>query len=452
MTWCAASPGSRGEFMASIVSDPNGRKRILFVGADGKRRPIRLGKVPLRYAEAFKIKVEALVSAKITGAPLEDEVSRWLASLDDRLLNKLAKLGLVKPRESVGLQAFIDAYISGRVDIKPRTRINLEQTRRRLLSYFGANRALRSITPADAEDFRLHLVKARLSDNTIRRTIGRARQFFKAAIRRGLIPSNPFEGIAASVKSNPERFYFVSREEAQRVLDACPDAQWRLIFALARYGGLRCPSEILALKWGDVDWARNRIRVPSPKTEHHEGGASRIVPMFPELLPHLREVFEGAEPGTEYVVARYRDSGVNLRTQLERIVRRAGLEPWPKPFQNLRSTRETELAERFPIHVVCKWIGNSPAVAAQHYLQVTDEHFDRATQPLLHADDGGAAGKAAQNAAQQPAETTRNEPQLVRMDSQQSPGNAGVFEGAHAAAKTCEKWELPPDGLEPSTN
>ena len=39
--------------------------------------------------------------------------------------------------------------------------------------------------------------------------------------------------------------------------------------ALSRYGGLRCPSEHLALKWSDVDWDKSRIRVPSPKTEHH---------------------------------------------------------------------------------------------------------------------------------------------------------------------------------------
>ncbi|MFO7908055.1 MAG: hypothetical protein R6U98_35770, partial [Pirellulaceae bacterium] len=59
---------------------------------------------------------------------------------------------------------------------------------------------------------------------------------------------------------------------------------------------------------------------------------------------------------------------------------RAGLEPWPNLFQNLRSTRETELAEQFPIHVVCAWIGNTKAVAAKHYLQITEEHFRKATQ------------------------------------------------------------------------
>jgi hypothetical protein len=49
--------------MASIVDDPNGRKRILFVGSDGKRRPIRLGKASAKQAEALKAKVEKIVAA-----------------------------------------------------------------------------------------------------------------------------------------------------------------------------------------------------------------------------------------------------------------------------------------------------------------------------------------------------------------------------------------------------
>ena len=83
---------------------------------------------------------------------------------------------------------------------------------------------------------------------------------------------------------------------------------------------------------------------------------------------------------TEFVITRYRDSNANLRTQFERIIRRAGLEPWEKLFQNLRSTRETELAEEFPIQVVTAWLGNPEPVARKHYLQVTDAHFAKATQ------------------------------------------------------------------------
>ncbi len=73
-------------------------------------------------------------------------------------------------------------------------------------------------------------------------------------------------------------------------------------------------------------------------------------------------------------------ANANLRTQLHKIIQRAGLTPWPKAFQNLRFTRETELAETFPIHVVTKWLGNSPKIAIKHYLQVTEDHFAKALE------------------------------------------------------------------------
>ena len=101
-----------------------------------------------------------------------------------------------------------------------------------------------------------------------------------------------------------------------------------------------------------------------------------------------------------FCFTRYRNQKSNLRTQLERIIRKAGLTPWQKPFQNLRSTRETELAEAYPMHVVCKWLGNSELVAAKHYLQLTDDHFKRAVHKPMN--------NALQNAMQHSAAGDRN--------------------------------------------
>ena len=47
-----------------------------------------------------------------------------------------------------------------------------------------------------------------------------------------------------------------------------------------------------------------------------------------------------------------------------------------------------------PLHVVCRWIGNTPTVADQSYLQLTDEHFDRAVKG-----DGEAVRKAVRASA-----------------------------------------------------
>ncbi len=377
--------------MASIVKDPNGRKRIEFFNQHGERKSIRLGRANMKQAETVKLRIELLVADKINGSAPDPDMSRWLASIGDDLHAKLAKHGLVAPRHRVvvpTLAAFLQAYIAGRTDLKPRTVIKFGATRHYLFEFLGADRQLNTITAGDADDWRVFLLGKGMSENTVRKHVQIAKQFFTSAVRRTLIDSNPFADLKSTVRANPEKFHFVSRKDADAIFTACPDSQWKLIFALSRYGGLRCPSEHLELRWSDIDWERGRITVRSPKTEHHEGKASRVIPLFPELRQHLEAVRDEVHPGIEVpfsspVITRYRSSNANLRTQLRRIIERAGLKPWPKLFQNLRATRETELAEKFPIQVVCEWIGNSEAVARKHYLQVTDDHYAAAIVPAM---------------------------------------------------------------------
>ncbi|MFQ3594476.1 MAG: tyrosine-type recombinase/integrase [Gemmataceae bacterium] len=87
----------------------------------------------------------------------------------------------------------------------------------------------------------------------------------------------------------------------------------------------------------------------------------------------------------------------NLRTTFGKLVKRAGLEAWPRLFHNLRSSRETELLEEFPVHVVAMWMGHDAKVSLKHYAQTTDEHFERATRAA--ESDAPALQKAVQQAA-----------------------------------------------------
>lgn len=129
--------------------------------------------------------------------------------------------------------------------------------------------------------------------------------------------------------------------------------------------------------------------VTSPKTEHHQGHDSRITPLFPELRQELDAAYSLAEGGSLYVVnEKLRKSAqgpagwrnVNLRTQFEKIIWRAGLKPWPYLFHSMRSSRATELLDAFPIHVVAQWMGMSVAILARHYAKVRDRHVQKATQ------------------------------------------------------------------------
>ena len=284
--------------MASIAKDPGGKKRILFVAPDGKRKTIRLGKMPLADARMVKSRIESLLASKTSGQPLNGETTAWVRDIPDVLADKLAKAGLIESRGRATLGAFMDAYIKSRLDVKPATRLKYISSRKTLAGFFGEGKPLRGITPGDADEWRLSFIKRKLAENTIRKHTAVAKLFFGAAMKKKLISENPFAHLKATILPNRERFYFVTREEIQKVLDECPNAEWRLIVALARYGGLRCPSETLSLTWRDIDWEHGKMRVRSPKTEHHAGGESRIVPIFPELRPYLEAVFDEAKPGS----------------------------------------------------------------------------------------------------------------------------------------------------------
>ena len=273
----------------------------------------------------------------------------------------------------------------------------------------------------------------------VRRRCGIAKQFFRAALRKRLIDANPFDGVDATVKSNRANDYYITRKEAAAGLDACPDVQWRLLFALSRFGGLRCPSEHLGLRWGDIDWQRGRFRVTLPKTAHHDGQGDRFVPLFPELRPILADAFDATEPGQEYVINRPRDSGTNRRTHMLRIIRTAGLVPWPKLFHNLRASRQTELAAINPAHLVCEWLGNTPAVAREHDLRVTDSDYERAAEE---------AGGTLQNPVQYTAAYSSTESPAAKHQKHETP----VFPGVAASWVAERSEQLGVAGFEPATS
>lgn len=243
----------------------------------------------------------------------------------------------------------------------------------------------------------------RYAPATISRTVLYARQVFRWAMRRRIAKANPFGELKAGPQTNTARAVLVSRESIAKVIDAATDAEWRLLIALSRFGGLRVPSEALALPWSDVDWEHNRLTVRSPKAEHHEGKGERIIPLFPEIREHLQAVFDAAPVGSVNVIGRYRE-GANLNPQFRRIIKRAGLVPWAKTWHNLRASRQTELAATFPIHTVCAWIGNTKAVAAGHYLQVTDADWARAV-----SSGGGGGYQIRQHGRAQARQTSKNQ-------------------------------------------
>ncbi len=193
---------------------------------------------------------------------------------------------------------------------------------------------------------------------------------FKEAMRDRLLDSNPFADIKGMSEANPDRMFYVNAETSAKLLKSLPSMSWKCIFVLSRFCGMRSPSEVLGLKWSDVDFARGRIRIDSSKT------GLRFWPLFPHVREFLLEARKEYVGSGGYVITDYRN-GQNLFTHFRRLVIAAGLTPWPKLFHNLRSSCRTDLKEQVPSHKIDAWLGHSTKVAEKHYLQVTEDHWAR---------------------------------------------------------------------------
>ncbi len=374
------------------------------------RKVIGLGAITEAHAKEAKENVEHLLECTDRFRTPCKSTRQWLDRITDGLHGRLAALGLCEARIVRDLPTTVIAYcrnyIKGRKDWqKPE---NYRQAVDKLELFLGKDLPLVSLTKGEAERWHRWMIDdLKMSPNTAGQNIKRCRQLLLAAIDDGLLERNPFRGIKIDLSSDKTKNRYIGMEIVTAILEACPNQEWRVLFALARFGGLRCPSEVLQLRWSDINWDRCRFKVHSSKTKRF-GKGERIVPLFAELRVELNDLFKIVKPGVEvpaddYVIKRYCYTDQNLRTQLHRIADLAGVEKWPKPFMCLRSTRRTELERsgRFANHVLNDWFGHSGAIAETHYLQTTEEDFELAGDLL-----GDPLGVPSQRNQDTPEEAT----------------------------------------------
>jgi integrase len=192
------------------------------------------------------------------------------------------------------------------------------------------------------------------------------------------ITKNPFTGQPVGIGKAKNQGY-VPADRIAAILPSCPNNEWRLLFVFARFAGMRCPSEPFQAKWSAVDWERGRMLVDAPKKKDQ-----RVIPLFPELRKYLEEYHADLpESASDWMLPNLRETSGSLHAPASKIIMRAKQPLWPRLFHNLRSSCQTDLCDKHPLAAVCAWLGNSATVAARHYLQVTEAHFEAATRTAI---------------------------------------------------------------------
>lgn len=353
-----------------------------------------------KQAEEFGRFADRLVTAK--GHINDDrELVNWLEKLakdSPERYGQLVKFGLAEPVARAGtLAELVKAFIIDG-DKKERTIKGRKTVTNRLIAFFGGDKPVDSFTTSDALEY-YQQMKETLAPSTWKRDTGRVKQVFNIAIQKGWIKENPFRYLKGGASVNPGRFHFVTLDECRAILQECTSLENRLVFVLARYGGLRIPSEIEFMEWQDFNIADGVfiVKIPKKTNKHNQeigNFVTRKVPLFPEIAKAVSEYFDSLPEGAPSLVFPERPTGQALRNRFRGILRRAGVKMWEKFFQNMRSTRETELLDQFPIKEVTDWIGNSPLIALKHYLQARPEILQRARKFTTMGAETGKTAEA----------------------------------------------------------
>jgi integrase len=126
---------------------------------------------------------------------------------------------------------------------------------------------------------------------------------FRAALRLGLVDSNPVTGVQKpAIRRKPMVTW--SQEHVRKVIDAlADDPMYQALYALALSTGMR-PGELRALRWSDIQLSRNRLTVQRTMTRDKDGhgmvgnrtksGETRVLSLSPRVGAFLR-VWRGVQ-------------------------------------------------------------------------------------------------------------------------------------------------------------
>lgn len=310
---------------------------------------------------------------------------RWEEALTARpdFKRRLVAKGLIDVAEGETLGELYRRYVDAKKrTLKDSTRRTDDCILKAFLAEVGAETRANEFDRRDAFEY-VERLKSRLAEATWTKRLGVLKKLFNWGVENELVEENPFHKIRGGSQVNRDRIFYVDWNASARILDACPSQEQRTLFVFMRYAGARAESETRVLRWRDVDFERRRLTIRSPKTERYKGGDKRLYPLFPELerefraLKSEREESIGAPVDGDDFVFRRGLTAANMRKPFLKTLERAGIEPWPRLFQNLRASCDKDVSNRVPPHVAGELLGHSPTVAARHYLKANEADFSR---------------------------------------------------------------------------
>ena len=357
--------------MATLQKRTRGGWEIQYRDENHRKQTITLSGRKYKERIVLQLKdVEVLVNKKVNNDPRQDPTAKsWVENAPPEIQRKLTRLGLYNLPLKRTVKELWDTFFQEHSDMYEPTRRIYIHAQERFFRFFKPNEVIGTLTQDSMREWKKFLLEdAGYAEATVASTITCAKAVFNWAKSKKWIFGSPLDGVGRGLYRNKNNDRFITWEEYHKLLDACPCQEWRVVITLARIGGLH-PCEIKALRWTDIGGIKkDRFRVFNAK-KRGQDDYERDVPLFPEVAEELDKLRPGEG---EFVINRISN---DLVGRFHQIAKRAGIERIPRPFDNMRASRATEICNKYGAKKESVWLGHSTKTAMQFYLMVTDEDY-----------------------------------------------------------------------------
>ena len=231
---------------------------------------------------------------------------------------------------------------------------------------FGHQR-LSEITPRKIERYRQARQEIGRSNATVNRELAFLRNVFSMAIEWGQAEENPVKRVKQAREDNSRTRHLDKKEEG----DLLKEMEGRPIYYVtftAIHTGMR-RSELLSLKWANVDFENRLVTVEAGYSKNHE---ARSIPMSLRLTETLEEIRVddlNAPVFLNSLGKPYRE----VKRAFNSAVKRAGIENFV--FHDLRHTFASRLVMAgVDLATVKELLGHKTIAITMRYAHLSSEH------------------------------------------------------------------------------
>jgi integrase len=243
--------------------------------------------------------LDAIISGKRHQASLGKNIPRNVA-LDlaqiERSKILRGEAGIGRKKKDIPFDKAAEEFLqAAKVNTRPNTYRGYQQHLEGLKTFF-AGKHLSEVSAFLIEKYK----QKRIADGVtvgLNRELGTLKTLFNWSIDKGKFEGgNPARKVKR-LKESPGRERFLEIDEEKRLLEAASEPL-RTIIRAGIYAGLRIPSEVLNLKWSDVDLSRDLLTVQGVFAKN---GKTQTVPISRELHDALAGLKRASKNGAECV-------------------------------------------------------------------------------------------------------------------------------------------------------